>query len=83
MVNCGRTPESEDHYFLICPKCNNDIRLLFENLSNKLFLNVNDKTLITMMPNYISKVLLSTDASYDENTSIIDDVFKYIDSTKR
>ena len=23
------------------------------------------------------------DTSYDENTSILDDVFKYIDSTKR
>ena len=34
---------------------------------------------------YICKVLLegSIDASYDENTSILDDVFKYIDSTKR
>ena len=37
------------------------------------------------MPKYICKVLLEgcIDASYDENTSILDDVFKYIDSTKR
>ena len=37
------------------------------------------------MPKYIYKVLLegSIDASYDENTSNLDDVFKYIDSTKR
>ena len=37
------------------------------------------------MPKYVCKVLLegSVDASYDENISILDDVFKYIDSTKR
>ena len=37
------------------------------------------------MPKFICKVLLegSKDASYDENTSILDNVFKYIDSTKR
>ena len=37
------------------------------------------------MPKYICKVLQggSIDASYDESTSILDDVFKYIDSTKR
>ena len=35
------------------------------------------------MPKYICKLLLegSIDAPYDENTSILDDVFKYIDST--
>ena len=55
-----------------------------KNISNKL-------KFITLMPKYICKVLLegSIDASYvlfcsyDENTSILDDVFKYIDSTKR
>ena len=37
------------------------------------------------MPKYICKVFLEgvIDVSYDENTSILDDVFKYIDSTKR
>ena len=37
------------------------------------------------MPKYICKVLLegSIDASYDEKTLVLDDVFKYIDSTKR
>ena len=37
------------------------------------------------MPKYICKVLLegSIDALYDEITSILNDVFKYIDSTKR
>ena len=54
-------------------------------ISNKLFPNVNYNTFITLLPKYICKVLLagSTDASYDENISILDDVFKYIDSTKR
>ena len=49
-----------------------------KNISNKL-------KFITLMPKYICKVLLegSIDTSYDENTSILDDVFKYIDSTKR
>ena len=54
-------------------------------ISNKLFPNVNYNTFITLMPKYICKVLIegSIDASYDGNTSILDDVFKYIDSTKR
>ena len=36
------------------------------------------------MTKYICKVLLegSIDSSFDENTSILDDVFKYIDSTQ-
>ena len=82
--DCGEITESEEHYFLICPKFNNERRLLLENISNKLFSNVNYNTFITLMPKYICKVLLecSIDASYDENTSILDDVFKYIDSTK-
>ena len=83
--DCGGTTESEEHYFLICPKFNNGRRLLLENISNKLFQSVNYNTFITLIPEYICKVLLegSTDASYDENTSNLDDVFKYIDSTKR
>ena len=32
--DCGRTTESEEHYFLICPKFNNKRR-------NKLFPNIN------------------------------------------
>ena len=82
---CGRTPESEEDYFLIYPKYNDKRRLLFEILSNKLFTNVNYNKLFTLMPNYTCKILLesSKDASYDVNTSILDDVFKYIDSTKR
>ena len=74
---CGRTPELEEHYFLIYPKNNNKRRLLFEILSNKLFMNVNYNTLFTSMPNYICKILLesSTNFSYDENTSFLDDVF--------
>ena len=34
------------------------------------------------MPKYVCKVLLegSIDASYDENTSFLDNVFKYIDT---
>ena len=37
------------------------------------------------MPDFISTILLegSADASYEENTSIFDEVFKYIDSTQR
>ena len=37
------------------------------------------------MPKYICKVLLegSIDASYDGNTSILDEVLNYIESTKR
>ena len=83
--DCGGTTESEEHYFLICPKFNNERRLLLENISNKLFPNVHHNTFITLMPKYVCKVLLegSIDASYGENISILDDVFKYIDSTKR
>ena len=82
---CGGTTESEEHNFLICPKFNNERRLLLENISNKLFSNVSYNTFITLMPKYICKVLLggSIAASYDEHTSILDAVFKYIDSTKR
>ena len=49
------------------------------------FQTFNYNTFITLMPKYICKVLLdgSIDTSYDENTSILDDVFKYMDSTKR
>ena len=76
--NFWGSTESDEHYFLNCLKYNNERRLLFENISNKLFQNVNYNTFITLMPKYICKVLLegSIDASYDENTSIIDDVFK-------
>ena len=83
--DCGGTTESEEHYFLICPKFNNERRLLLENISNKLFPNVHHNTFITLMPKYVCKVLVegSIDASYGENISILDDVFKYIDSTKR
>ena len=37
------------------------------------------------MPDHICTILLegSKDASYEENTSIFDEVFKYIDSTQR
>ena len=37
------------------------------------------------MPDHICTILLegSEDASYEENTSIFDEVFKYIDSTQR
>ena len=37
------------------------------------------------MPDYICSILLgdSVDASYEENTLIFDEVFKYIDSTQR
>ena len=64
---------------------NNDRRLLFENLSNRLVPNVNHNTFITLMSNHICKVLLegSIDASNEENTSILDDVFKFTDSTTR
>ena len=82
---CGRTPESAAHYFLSCPKYNNERRVLFESLSRKLFPNVNYNTFIVLMPDHICTVLLegSEDASYEENTSIFDEVFKYIDSTQR
>ena len=84
--DCGGTTESEDHYFLICPKFNNERRLLLENIyKKKQFSNVNYNTCITLMPKYICKVLQegSIDASNDGNTSILVYVFKYIDSTKR
>ena len=80
--DCGGTTESEEHYFLICPKFNNERRLLLENISNKLFLSVNYNTFITLMPKYVCKVLLEGSID-DANTSILADVFKYIDSTKR
>ena len=37
------------------------------------------------MPDYICTILQegSKDASYEENSSIFDEVFKYIDSTQR
>ena len=40
---------------------------------------------LNVMSGYICKVLLegSRDASYDETTSILDELFKYKDSTKR
>ena len=71
--SCGGTTESEEQYFLSCPKLKNERRLRLENISNKLFPNVNYNTFITLMPKYICKVLLegSIDASYDENTSIL------------
>ena len=83
--DCGGTTESEEHYFLVCRKFNNERRLLLKNVSNKLFPNINYNTFITLMPQDICKILLegSIDASHDENTSILDGVFKYIDSTKR
>ena len=82
---CGRTPESAAHYFLSCPRYNTERRVLFESLSRKLFPNVNYNTFIVLMPNHICTILLegSEDASYEENTSIVDEVFKYIDSTQR
>ena len=43
---CGRTPESAAHYFLSCPRYNNERRVLFESLSRKLFPNVNYNTFI-------------------------------------
>ena len=51
----------------------------------KLLPNVNYNIFITLIPKFICKVLLegSIDSPFDENTSILDDVFKYIDSTKR
>ena len=59
--------------------------VLFESLSRKLFPNVNYNTFIVLMPDHICTILLegSEDASYEENTSIFDEVFKYIDSTQR
>ena len=82
---CGRTPESAAHYFLSCPRYNNERCVLFESLSRKLFPNVNYNTFIVLMPDHICTILLegSEDASYEENTSIFDEVFKYIDSTQR
>ena len=64
--DCGGTTESEKHSFLINPRYKNERCLLFENISNKLFLNCT--TFFTLMPNYICKELLecSLDASYDE-----------------
>ena len=56
--DCGGTTESEEHYFLICPKFNNERQLLLENISNKLFPNVKHNTFITLMPKYVCKVLL-------------------------
>ena len=53
--DCGETTESEEHYFLICHKFNNERRLLHENISSKLFPNVNYNTFITLMPKYIYK----------------------------
>ena len=37
------------------------------------------------MPDHICTILLEgfADASYEENTSILDEVFKHIDSTQR
>ena len=82
---CGRTPESTAHYFLSCPRYNNERRVLFESLSRKLFPNVNYNTFIVLMFDHICTILLegSEDASYEENTSIFDEVFKYIVSTQR
>ena len=34
------TTESEEQYFLICHKFNNERRVLLENISNKLFPNL-------------------------------------------
>ena len=64
---------------------NNERRVLFESLSRKLFPNVNYNTFIVLMPDHICTNLLegSEDASYEENTSIFYEVFKYIDSTQR
>ena len=78
-------PESAAHYFLSCLRYNNERRVLFESLSRKLFPNVNYNTFIVLMPDHICTILLegSEDASYEENTSIFDEVFKYIDSTQR
>ena len=72
-------------FFLSCPQYNNERRVLFESLSRKLFPNVNYNTFIVLMPDHICTILLegSEDASYEENTSIFDEVFKYIDLTQR
>ena len=77
--------EPQNLHFLSCPRYNNERRVLFESLSRKLFPNVNYNTFIVLMPDYICTILLegSKDASYEENTSIFDEVFKYIDSTQR
>ena len=47
--------------------------------------NVNYNTIIVLMPDHICTISLegSEDTSYEENTSIFDEVFKYIDSTQR
>ena len=76
---CGRTPESAAHYFLSCPRYNNERRVLFVSLSRKLFPNVNYNTFIVLMPDHICTILLegSEDASYEENTSIFDEVQIY------
>ena len=47
-----RGTESEEHYFLICPKHNNGRRSLFDHVSNKLFSSVNYNTFIILMPKY-------------------------------
>ena len=84
---CGRTTESAVHYFLSCPRYNNERRVLLKTGSRKLFPNVNYNTFIVLMPFYIHvcTILLEgpKDASYEENTSIFDEVLKYIDSTQR
>ena len=51
----------------------------------KLFPDVNYNTIIVLMPDHLCTILLegSADASYEENTSIFDEVFKNIDSTQR
>ena len=76
--DCGGATESGEHYFPNCPKYNNERRLLLEHISNKLLPNVNYNIFITLVPKYICKVLLegSIDSSFDENTSILDNVFK-------
>ena len=49
-LDCGGRTESAEQYFLICPKFNNERRLLLEIISNKLFPNVNYNTYITLIP---------------------------------
>ena len=82
---CGRTPESAAHYFICCPRYNNERRVFFKTLSRKLFPNLNYNTFIVSMPGHICTILPegSEDASYEINTSIFHEVFKYIDTTKR
>ena len=69
--------------FLVVPDTKR--RVMFESLSRKLFPNVNYNTHIVLMPDHICTILLedSENASYEENISIFDEVFKYIDSTQR